>query len=368
MVRYVTHLVILAAIAISVFVPLMGFALQYPDDFLRRTSGRLFGDDLIQTTNDQGELVERVPTPEERSAALEKNFGVLFSNIRNALLMYNWKGDVAWITAVPNTPTLDVFSGSLLIVGLGAWFVRMVKRRDAVDWLMLPMVFIMLLPSALSIAYPIENPSATRTSGTLPEIYLFAALPLALFWVTLRRIFPGLRGTIAAMVVTGFLVVSSFGSNWYTYIVQFRESYDHSSPAPYSEAGHYLRGFAESGGSFGNAFMIAYPYWWDHRAVGIEAGITDWPNGIVTLNDVPNFLFLASLKTDEYRLDPTRDILFFFSQDDVATEAKLKEWFPTGYEQRVQSYKVGEDFMTYRIPAPGTERFTEFLIKTGQVN
>lgn len=364
--RYLNNLLVLTIVAFIIFLPMMTFALQYPDDFWRRTSGRLIGDDLVTTTNAEGQLIERVPTWEERFAAFQNNFSKLLLNIRNALLMYNWKGDVAWITNAPNRPAMDQFTGSLLIVGLAAWVVRMVRRRDPADWLMIPMVFIMLLPSALSIAYPIENPSATRTSGTLPAVYLFAALPLAILILSLKRLFSGSRGKAAGVVVAGAILALSFSDNWTSYFSVYHDAYLRSSPAAYTEAGRYLRGFAESGGSYGNAYMIAYPYWWDHRALGIEAGRTDWPNGIASLDDVPRFLYLASRRTadDPYHLDAEKDLLFFYSPQDSETDTALHQWFTEGYGQLNASYKPGAEFMTYRVPKLGFQRLIDFFVST----
>ncbi|MEP6984780.1 MAG: hypothetical protein ABI970_04230, partial [Chloroflexota bacterium] len=364
-VRYITNLVVLVVITLAVFVPMAGFAHDYPEDFWRRTSGRLLGDDTVQTTNPDGSIVTRNATMDERMAAFQQNVGILVNNIRNALLMYNWKGDVAWITAVPNRPEMDVFTGALLIVGMGAWGVRMVKRRDAADWLMPAALFIMLLPSALSIAYPIENPSATRTSGSLPEAYLFAAIPLALIWLAIRRLLPNWWGKVVGSVFVGGVLLVAASANWNTYFVDFNESYTTSSPAPYTEAGRFLRGFADSGGSLGNAFMIAYPYWWDHRAVGIEAGVTDFPNGIVTRTDVPQFIKSTSQRGDKYQLDPDKDLLFFYNPADTDTETQLFNWFPNGSKQLIHSYKPGDDFGVFRVPRLGAQGLLEFEIKTG---
>ncbi len=363
--RYIINLAVLVVITLAVFVPMAGFARDYPEDFWRRTSGRLLGDDTVQTTNPDGTIVTRNATIDERMVVFQQNMGILVNNIRNALLMYNWKGDVAWITAVPNRPEMDVFTGALLIVGLGAWGVRMVKRRDVADWLMPAALFIMLLPSALSIAYPIENPSATRTSGSLPEAYLFAALPLALVWLAFRRFFPGWRGTIAGSAIVGIVLLFAASANWNMYFVEFNQSYTDSSPAPYTEAGRFLRGFADSGSALGNAFMIAYPYWWDHRAVGIEAGVTDWPNGIVTIGDTPGFIKSASERNDKYKLDIDKDLLFFYNPADTATEAQLQAWFPAGSKQLIHSYKPGDDFDVFRVPKLGEQGLRQFEINTG---
>ncbi|MBL8157915.1 MAG: hypothetical protein JNM70_27535, partial [Anaerolineae bacterium] len=81
--RYVKNLLVLIVIALVVFVPLLRFWIDSPNDFWRRTSGRLLGDELIQTTDAQGNIIERAATREERMAAIQNNVTVLFSNIRN---------------------------------------------------------------------------------------------------------------------------------------------------------------------------------------------------------------------------------------------------------------------------------------------
>jgi len=88
---------VLTVLVAAVFVPMATFIRQYPEDYLRRTTGRLLGDDLIQETDAAGNLVERLPTPEEQAEAFNRNLGILADNIRRALLMYNFNGDVAWL-------------------------------------------------------------------------------------------------------------------------------------------------------------------------------------------------------------------------------------------------------------------------------
>jgi hypothetical protein len=361
---YLTNLAVLVVIAGVVFVPLLHFSTQYPEDFWRRTSGRLLGDDIIQTTDEFGNLVERTATLEERMAAFQENVPILLENIRNALLMFNWKGDVAWINGAPNRPAMDPLTGALLILGLAAWIGRMARRRDPVNWLIPGMLFVMLLPSALSIAYPMENPSATRISGALPEAYLFAALPLALILYSVMRLVPGWRGGAIAAGVGMLVTLLAFGANASVYFGTDDESYLGSyrtSSLPYSEIGNALRSFADSGGSFANAFMVAYPYWWDHRAIGIEAGLLDWPNGIISRDQILSFMYESSQRIDQYRFDPDKDILFFVSPDDLETQALLRQLFPNAYEQIIVSYQPEDTYIMYRVPPLGQEAFVRLM-------
>ncbi len=357
--RYVGNLAALVLVAVVIFVPLGRFMIESPNHFWMRTAGRILGDDVITETDpDTGAIIERNATLQDRIDAFSANLPVLGNNIRNVFLMFNWKGDVAWINGVPNAPAMDVITGSLLILGLAAWLVRMFRWRDLVDWLVLPAIFIMLLPSALSIAFPVENPSATRTSGALPLVYLIAAYALA--WL-LQRVEAVVRNRRMRLVSTGLavvLVLGAFSDNSALYFGQYVDHY-RIAAQPYGVAGRVLKGFAESNGSYGNAFMVAYDYWFDHRAIGIVGGRIGWPNGLLSLDDWPQFI-RDSLGT-EYAFDPDRAVLFFYNRADEATPQQLHDWFPNG-SSILQSTDIEvKDFYTFTTPPPGEAWLTRFL-------
>ncbi|MAS33060.1 MAG: hypothetical protein CL610_03575 [Anaerolineaceae bacterium] len=358
--RYAINFVVLVLVALVVFMPLLGYWMQYPNDFWRRTQGRFFGDALITTVDAEGKSVERNATLQERLDAFSENLPILTNNIRAALLMFNWKGDVAWINGSPNEPAMDTLTGALLIIGLAAWLVRMVRKRDIVDWLVPLALLIMLMPSALSIAYPVENPSHTRTSGALPEAYLIAALPLALMVESITKLAPGRRGVVVAGGLAAVVVLGAYSMNARTFFVGHYDAYIDSS-LPYTEAGRILRGFAESDGSYGNAYMVGYRYWWDHRALGIEAGHPDWPNGIVSMDGLKDFLFAAYEKTGDYRLDPEKDLLFFLAPEDEDSLNLLREYFPDGRATLRMSYQGDDEYWLYRVPALGEQGFLSWL-------
>jgi hypothetical protein len=373
--KYGLNLAALVLIAFVVFIPMFRYSLDNPDQFWRRTAGRLLGDELITETLPDGRLVDRFATLEERLQAFNQNIPVLLNNIRNAVLMFNWKGDVAWINGAPNEPALDTISGAWFILGLAAWGILLIKKRDVVHWLMPITLFIMLLPSALSIAYPVENPSFTRTSGALPIAFLLAAYPLALWIELILRYLPNIFGRVLAVSATVLMILGSYGNNASLYFTDFVASYN-ASTLPYTEAGQVLRGFAISDGSYGNAFMLAYRYWWDHRAIGLAAGLeTTWANGVYDYiaNDtltravdyVPHFIRDALNRTDIFRLIPDRDLLFFYSVDDLETAQQLVAWFPQGNSLRFVTQQWGDDFMIYRVPALGFDGIYQFIADRG---
>jgi hypothetical protein len=357
---YGINLMVLVFISLMVFLPMLHYSTEDPGHFWKRTAGRILGDDVITEQLDDGTLVERKASVEEQTVAFNANVPILMTNVRNALLMFNWKGDVGWISGIPNDPAMDMFTGTFLILGLAAWAGMMLKTRDPVIWLIPIMIFIMLLPSALSIAYPLENPSHTRTSGAIPPVYLVAALPIALIVLQFIENLSKRLGLLLAVVFCGSVILLANHRNTSSYFNQYPPIYIESS-YPYSEAGSTLRGFAESDGTFGNAFMIGYSHWWGHRAMGIAAGKPLWPNGIISRDDVPNFLNIAQLRSGEFQLDPEKDLLFFYSPADEATTLQLQKWFPDGREQEIQSYQPDDKYMLYRVPFLGEAGFREFL-------
>jgi hypothetical protein len=373
---YVGNMLALVIVGFVVFVPLFGVSVQYPDHFWMRTSGRLLGDEIIQTKDEQGRLIERRATLEERFAAFQNNLPVLMNNIRNALLMFNWKGDVAWINAAPNRPQLDILTGTLFIVGLAAWLARMFRRRDAVDWLLPMMLFIMLLPSAFSIAYPVENPSATRTSGAIPVAYLFAAFALGLVVYALKQLIPKSGGLVIGAGASAVIIFGAFYANTNTYFNDYRQYYSLSS-LPYSVPGKMLHDFGQVNG-FGNAFMLASRYWWDHRAVGIQANLIDWPNGVIdpdgdeepltSADELPKLMYKASQRSNVYRFDPEKEILIFYAPTNEAIQARLQTLFPTGVWELIQTYQPEDTYKVYHVPRLGLQGFVDLVVRTGAAN
>jgi hypothetical protein len=368
-IRLVGHGVALVIVSAVVFVPLFHYSVENPEQFWRRTAGRLLGDDVITERMADGRIMERIATLEERVTAFTQNIPTLLNNLRNALLMFHWKGDVGWINGVPNYPALDPLTGALLLLSLVAWGGYALRQRDVALWLIPLSGLVMLLPSALSIAFPLENPSFTRTSGAMPMVLLMAALPLGLMVERLRLVVQ--RGQWAALALVSLILLGAYSANSRLYFVEYYNAYSISS-LPYSDPGRVLRGFAESDGAYGNAFMIAFPFWWDHRAVGLAAGLeTIWPNGVYdylsgdsltrAVDYVPHFMRDAFARTDRFRLNPDRDLLFFYARDDGETRQQLREWFPQGREMAIQPYQRGDDYWVFRAPALGLDGFQAFI-------
>jgi hypothetical protein len=197
----------------------------------------------------------------------------------------------------------------------------------------------MLLPSALAVAFPIENPSFTRASGTLPGIYFLAALPAG--WVLHRACVAGWTlggvrcGPLAATLGLVALIAAAYPWNRDNYFTAYRVNYERHW-RPYGEIARPLRAFVESGGSFGNAFVVAYPHWLDHRILGARAGDLRWPNGLAARDELG--AAIARNAGTPYAFDPAKPVLVMFHPADAETARYLTEKLAGG-EFRTVSYR-----------------------------
>jgi hypothetical protein len=151
-----------------VFIPLAGFALTYPESFWKRTSWYV-------------DQYPDIPYP-----------GLVFlRNLVNLALMFHWRGDTVAVSALPGQPVLDPILGGLLVLGAVIAAGRAICPRDPLTLGLLDVGAISMLPSALVLSHPGENPSVMRTSCGIPVVFTITALPLGLWtqgiWEALRR-------------------------------------------------------------------------------------------------------------------------------------------------------------------------------------
>jgi len=364
---YAFNFTALVAVAFAVFVPLARYLYDYPEFFLERTTGRLFGEDIIEIRNSEGEVIgRRAALVEDRIAAFQQNLSVLGETLRRSLLMFNHRGDTAWITGDPDgSPQLDPYTGAFFVLGLGMVFGRMLRRRDPAEWLLPFGVLILILPSALAIAFIIEVPSATRASGALAVVYLVAAFGMAATVIGVAQGMPRLWLRRAVYVIAALIVLIGAAINYERYFVDAMRDYRNST-FPYRQAGTIMRGFAESTGAYGNVFMVAFPYWWDHRALAIEAGAPKWNNGVLREDVIERVLnFLRGNIGTPFEMRPDRQMLFFFNPRDEKLVDELSPVFPNGVVIRIAAYNSERDFNLYIVPPLGCAWMQETLGRVG---
>lgn len=345
------HLATTAVLAFVIFVPLYRYGEQFPDDFWNRTRGRLFGENAFQIIDEEAGTIENYqPSIGEQIERFVDEIDVFQDNYYDALRMWSWTGDAAWINNGAGRPALDPYSNALLILGLAAWLALIIKRWDVVH-VMIPFgVLVMLLPSALTLAYTVENPSFTRASGTIPFIFLIAAYPLAQLAYYLEQLPRRAWLGVGLVLLLSLPIIGLAGRVSYeNYFTVYRDGYA-ASWQPYDAIATPMRDFAQSDeGSYNNAFMIAYPHWLDHRILGTVAGDIRWNNGLITREDLV-YQVERNIGTDyEYR--PDQPTFIMYNAQDIDTAQWLRELFPNGEEEFYSIVqRPSSSFNIYMIP------------------
>ncbi|MDE3090064.1 MAG: glycosyltransferase family 39 protein, partial [Chloroflexota bacterium] len=247
---YIVNCALTLALAAVVLMPLARYAVDHPSIFWSPTVTRLGGGDQPWTAS---------PV-------------VIFAeNLGSAALMFNGAGDNAWPVNVPGDPALDYVTGGLFLLGVAYAFYRLVRFGEKTYGFVLIGLAAMLLPSALSLANPGEDPSLIEAGGAIPFVFILAALPVV--W-TARAVSGSARAAWGRAAAVGFIVLlvavsarANFQRYFGDYDLVYRQAAWNSS-----EIAATIRGFAKSIGDSDHAWIIAYPNWVDARNVGIDMG------------------------------------------------------------------------------------------------
>ncbi len=309
---YVLNSVLVFVFAFVVFMPLFRYSLEHPENFWFRVLTRL--------------------STEERSLP-DSPVKVLAQNAGNTALMFNWAGDEAWPNSIPGDPALDYVSGGLFLFGLAFALYRLIRYREWAYLFLLTALVIMLLPSTLSLAFPNENPSNARTGGAVPLVSIVAALPVA--WLAGLLSQTRSRVTAAAFVMVLLAIIACV--NYVRYFRDFDASYRQFSWNS-DEVAQVIRGFANSVGDFGHAYIMLYPHWIDTRNVAINMGQIEWDQ---------------TLPNAEAARTQTRDAsnkLYILNVNDSTNLAQLQGIFPNGQLRTFHSRTPGHDFQLWYVP------------------
>ena len=189
-VAFVGRAALTFAAAMLTALPVLIFAIQYPDAFNGRFQQTLV---LVEPVSQQQKLAE------------------LWSNLQKHVLMFHVSGDMNGRHNLPGTPMLDPISGLLLMFGLASCVVRPFDWRS---WLVFGWGVASMAGGIFTIPY--EAPQAMRTLGTTPLLALLVALGLVLL-LDRATAFVKFFGSRPAMVIgagiaamVGYLNVSMF--------------------------------------------------------------------------------------------------------------------------------------------------------------
>ncbi|HEX7975255.1 MAG TPA: glycosyltransferase family 39 protein, partial [Anaerolineales bacterium] len=309
------HLIVLAVVALVIFLPLLRYAQDNPHLFAFRAFTRLT------------DWERPLPGPA---------WQIFLQNTWNAMTMFGWDNGEVWTTSIPHRPALDVISAALFYLGMGVILVRYIRRRHWLDLFLLVSIPMLMLPSILSLAFPAENPQLSRTGGAFVVAFVILAIALDGLLQAVRRSLSEPGGTRLALAFGLLLFTGSAFQNYDLVFEQYNHEYQ-ASAWNTSEMGQVIRDFAVSIGAIDNAWVVGFPYWVDTRLVGMVAGYPT--RDTVILPD--------QLSTTE--TSPGAKLFLVKPEDQKDLDA-LHQLYPKGWSTLYKSKMPGKDFLMYFVP------------------
>ncbi|MBI5956106.1 MAG: glycosyltransferase family 39 protein [Chloroflexi bacterium] len=310
------NLVLTGLFSLAVFIPLGRYMMDSPRMFWYRVLTR----------------VSSLERPVNQDPAL-----VLKDTLVATALMFNWRGDVVWVNNVPGDPSLDYVTGALFLLGLGYLTVQAARNGRLAVYLLVSLLAL-LLPSALSLAFPGESPSVARASGAIPVVFIIAAFPLYLAAEKLKVALGSWAGPLAATACILVLLLAAGKLNYDRYFRDYAEQYRRSSWNS-TEMARVIQGFAETMGDVHHAYIKSWPHWVDTRNVGINLGLPRWDNALAEITD------------DFKERDNATNKLVIVNPQDTLTMARLAQLYPNGQARMYPSATPGKGFWIFLAPA-----------------
>jgi len=305
---------LLAATAVLACLPLARYAVDHPEQVWYRVTTRI-GD------------------AENPLGAAGKTLRTFVDNNRRALLAFNVRGDVTSVNAVSHDPFLDPVTGAALVAGVVVAGYRAVRRRDPRFAAMLLALPILLLPSTLSISFPIENPSANRMGVAAVVVFPLAARPFTL----VPRLLPRRTMRIAAAATFVLLLAVAVRHNYVRYFHDYDLQYRAAVPNTGTIAAMIRERIAQ-GIPLDNVYMLAFPHWLDGRNLAFALGDITWK----ARHDIPVAGPLP-------QRTPGGPMLFLLHAQDDARRDQLRHAFPDGSNELIVP-PDGKSFQLYTVP------------------
>lgn len=245
------HFILVAATAAIVFLPLGKFALLHRGQFWYRSFTRITG-------------MERA-IPGDR-------LQIFAGNLWNMARSFHWHGSDGWTVMARYDPFLEIVGGGLLFAGLV--LLAGLALRGAWRWIWLLLaLFVLTLPSTLSLAFPIENPSLNRAGPAIPAVFLIASLPFAYLCAAFWRLRGALRaaGCLVLAGVCGLSIQQNFRAYFRVFANSYEQMTNHSI-----RMSEMLEQYHARGVPYSQCYLLAYTGWVDGRHIAIEIGDPGW--------------------------------------------------------------------------------------------
>lgn len=303
---------LLALTSFMFFIPLARYAIENPDIFGYRALTRV------------SSLETPLPGPV---------WQVFLGNLWNAAKEFNWYNGNIWVHSIPRRPALDVVGGALFLLGFFLVLIRYLRSRHWADLVLLLAIPLTQMPSILSLAFPVENPSLNRTAGAIVPVFLLVGVALDGLMSALGS---GKRRSVIAWSLAGALFVLSFVQNYDLIFRQYNSQYEYNAWNT-SEMGAVMKDAIARGVPVDNVWIVPYAFWADTRLPPFWAGEPGRDIAIFREN-LPTTLNIAGPKT------------FMVTQPDSETLSLLQSLYPQGQLQPYESAIDAHNFWIFSVP------------------
>ena len=215
--------------------------------------------------------------------------------------------------------------------------VRLLRRhRESKNWkFLVPVVLfpLLVLPSALALAFPTENPSMTRAVGAAIPVLLTAGFGFAEVFTIVKDVLR--HKSFASLAIAGVLMLAPIVVNNHSLIFQQYTDQYRASAWNASEMADVVERFYSSGKE-GLSYLVSYPYWVDSRAVAISMGHPE-QNLSLPSSEIASTQNVAISK------------LFILNPMDKDSIAELQQVYPDGVITTYQTVNPDKNFVLFIV-------------------
>ncbi len=253
----------------------------------------------------------------------------IFDNLRKTLYMFNWQGDAAALNNLPGEPMLGAVVAVIFVLGLGYSVWHLLRAEP------LPVLYVMWFSAVASLAVlsvAHEAPTARRTIGLVPLIYLLVALVFDQVFLVWRAAWGGL-GQRALNGMVAVAVVATMASGLNTY---FRVQAPHPDVwAAYSPNESAVARFLTTLPA--DATVLITPQFEHHSSIKLIA--RDHPHQALSpAQDLP------------YRGSTTGDLVYVLEPVDRPLFGLLEQVYPGGVGEEYRDRYGRVLFLSYTVP------------------
>ena len=256
---------------------------------------------------------------------------VFICNLFDALDIVNIFNRNNWIDGIPGRPALDIFCAVFFVLGLVYLSWQYLNEKKWQNLILLIMLPLFAVPSAMSLAFPLENASLSRAYGMAIPVFMLAGKGLFFF---IKKLL--LKRKTGRIILISFLLISVLSMNFYYLQKVYVENY-RKNAWNVSEMAGVIKKYQAENASMTNAWVVGYPHWVDERAVAITAGLKS-----------DTLLFDREILDDISHINGAK--LFVLHIDDITTKNAILEKMPNGVESLIHSQIPGKDFVLIMVP------------------